>query len=110
VFGFGAILLAAFPSTDLSGSKSRPRMIVSRDNNRRKDVVVCFIASVPRTNPDIAVLEPLPGTGLRVRSVVRFVKLATLEKSLLLGRMGDACPDWLAAPKATFFGVFGFDP
>ena len=108
MFEFGTIALARFPFTDLSGGKSRPVLIVSRDNDRRADVVVCFITSVPRSGPDLAFIEASPGTGLKVRSTVRFDKLATLEKSVIAGRLGDAPADWLAAHKATFFGVFGF--
>jgi mRNA interferase MazF len=44
----------------------------------------------------------------KVRSTVRFDKLATLEKSVLTGRVGTAPADWLEAQKAIFFGVFGF--
>ena len=110
MFEFGRIALARFPFTDLSGDKSRPILIVSRDNDRRADVVVCFITSVPRTGPDLAVIDATEGTGLKVRSTVRFDKLATPEKSVITGRLGDAPTDWLAAQKATFYGVFGFDP
>jgi len=108
VFEFGTIALARFRFTDLSGNKSRPVLIVSRDNDRRVDVVVCFTTSVPRTGPDMAALDASPGTGLKVRSTVRFDKLATLEKSVIAGQIGEAPDDWLAAQKATFFGVFGF--
>jgi mRNA interferase MazF len=108
VFEFGTIALARFPFTDLSGAKSRPVLIVSRDNERCSDVVVCLITSVPRTGPDVAVIDATEGTGLKVRSTVRFDKLATLEKSLRTGRVGNAQADWLDAQKATFFGVFGF--
>jgi mRNA interferase MazF len=83
---------------------------VSRDNDRRTDVVVCFITSVPRTGPDMAVIDATPDTGLKIRSTVRFDKLATLDKSVITGRLGNAPADWLAAQKTTFFGVFGFDP
>jgi mRNA interferase MazF len=110
VFEFGTIALARFPFTDLSGDKSRPLLIVSRDNDRRADVVVCFITSVPRVGPDLAVIDTSSGTGLKVRSTVRFDKLATLEKSVITGRIGDAPADWLAAQRSTFFGVFGFGP
>lgn len=106
---FGAIALARFPFTDLSGDKRRPVLIVSRDNDRRTDVVVCFITSVPRTGADMAVIDATPGTGLKVRSTVRFDKLATLDKSVITGRLGNAPADWLTAQRATFFGVFGFD-
>jgi mRNA interferase MazF len=110
VLAFGAIALARFPFTDLSGDKRRPVLIVSRDNDRRTDVVVCFITSIPRTGPDMAVIDATPETGLKIRSTVRFDKVATLDKSVITGRLGNAPAEWLAAQKATFFGVFGFDP
>ena len=108
MFEFGTIALKRFPFTNLSGDKSRPVLIISRDNDRRADVVVCFITSIPRTGPDLAVIDATAGTGLKVRSTVRFDKLATLEKSVIAGRIGNAPADWLAAQKATFYGVFGF--
>jgi mRNA-degrading endonuclease toxin of MazEF toxin-antitoxin module len=108
VFEFGTIALARFPFTDLWGGKQRPVLIVSRDNDRRIDVVVCFITSVPRTGPDMAVIDASPETGLKVASTVRFDKLATLEKSVITGRIGIPPADWLSAQSATFFGVFGF--
>ena len=110
MLAFGAIALAEFPFTDMSGVKRRPVLVISRDNDRRRDLVVCFITSVPRSGPDMVQLDPLPGTGLKVRSTVRFDKLATLERSVFTSRLGDAPPDWLTAQKAAFFGVFGFDP
>jgi mRNA interferase MazF len=108
VFPFGSIVLTRFPFTDLSGDKRRPALVVSRDNDRRPDLVVCFITSVPRNGPDMAPLAPSPGTGLKVPSVVRFDKLATLDRSVIAGRLGAAPTDWLAAQSAVFFGVFGF--
>jgi mRNA interferase MazF len=58
----------------------------------------------------MASLPASPGTGLKVPSVVRFDKLATLDRSVIAGRLGVAPPAWLAANRAVFFGVFGFDP
>ena len=110
MFPFGTVVLCRFPFTDLSGDKRRPALVVSRDNNRRTDLVVCFITSVPRSGPDMAPIDATPGTGIKVPSVVRFDKLATLERSVFTSRLGDAPPDWLTAQKAAFFGVFGFDP
>jgi len=108
VFAFGSIVLTRFPFTDLSGDKRRPALVVSRDNQCRADLVVCFITSVPRTGPDIAPIAPSPGTGLKVPSVVRFDKLATLDPAVITGRLGDAPAIWLDLHRATFFGVFGF--
>jgi mRNA interferase MazF len=108
VFAFGSIVLTRFPFTDLSGDKRRPALVVSRDNDRRSDLIVCFITSVPRSGPDMAPLAATPGTGLKVPSVVRFDKLATLDRTVIAGKLGDAPPAWLAAQSATFFSVFGF--
>ncbi len=108
MFAFGSIVLARFPFTDLSGDKRRPALVVSLDNDRRSDLVVCFITSIPRAGPDMAPLDAVAGTGLKAASVVRFDKLATLDRSVIAGKIGDAPPDWLARQRPTFFGVFGF--
>ncbi len=109
MFAFGTIVLTRFPFTDLSGDKRRPALVVSRDNDRRPpDLVVCFITSIPRTDPDMAPLAATPGTGLKILSVVRFDKLATLDRTVITGKLGDAPADWLQLHRLTFFGVFGF--
>jgi mRNA interferase MazF len=109
MFEFGSIVLTRFPFTDLSGDKRRPALVVSRENERRSDVVVRFITSVFRSGPDTAAIPATAETGLKAPSVVRFDKVATLDKGVVTGRIGDAASDWLAAHSATFFGVFGFD-
>jgi mRNA interferase MazF len=108
MFAFGSIVLVLFPFTDLSGAKRRPALVVSRDNDRRADLVVCFITSIPRAGPDMAPLDADTETGLKVPSVVRFDKVATLDRSVIAGKIGDAPDDWLARQSETFFGVFGF--
>jgi len=108
VFAFGSIILTRFPFTDLSGDKRRPALVVSRDNHRRADLVVCFITSVPRAGPDVAAIAP--STGLKVPSVVRFDKLATFDPAVIAGKLGDTPAAWLDLHRATFFGVFGFEP
>ena len=108
MFAFGSIVLTRFPFTDLSGDKRRPALVVSRDNDRRSDLVVCFITSVPRSGADMAAIAATPGTGLKVPSVVRFDKLATLDRAVITGKLGDAPEPWLAAQRGAFFNVFAF--
>jgi mRNA interferase MazF len=108
MFAFGSIILARFPFTDLSGDKRRPALVVSRNNDQRSDLVVCFITSVPRTGSDVAPIAASTGTGLKIPSVVRFDKIATLDRAVITGKLGDAPPPWLTAQQAIFFGVFGF--
>ena len=82
--------------------------MISRDNDRRPDLVVCFVTSVQRSGPDMAAIPMTDGTGLKVTSLVRFDKLATLDRSVIAGKIGMAPTDWLQAHRAVFFGVFGF--
>ena len=88
MFAFGSIVLTRFPFTDLSGAKRRPALVVSRDNERRSDLIVCFITSTLRAGRDIASLAATPRTGLKVPSVVRFDKLATLDRAVIAGKIG----------------------
>jgi hypothetical protein len=43
-----------------SGEKRRPALMVSRDDERRPGFVVCFITSVPRCEPDVALRSQRP--------------------------------------------------
>ena len=110
MFDFGSIVFVSFPFTDLSDSKLRPALVVSRDNDRRTDLVLAFITSRSHvgTLPDSFPIIPSPSNGLKVPSVVRFDKLVTLDKRLVLGELGNAEPDWLSVAQAVFHGVFGF--
>jgi mRNA interferase MazF len=111
MFEFGSVVLARFPFTDLSTNKLRPALVVSRDNERREDVVLAFITSNPQTavNPDALRIDPTPVNGLKVPSVVRFDKIVTLEKQTIVGKLGNAEQTFLIAAKPVFFGVFGFE-
>ncbi len=109
MFTFGSIVLTRFPFTDLSGDKRRPALVVSLDNHRREDLVVCFITSVPRSGTDIAQLSATAETGLKVPSAVRFDKIATIDRSIIAGKLGAAPMDWLAEHRIKFFNVFGFE-
>ncbi len=105
---FGAIVLTDFPFTDLTAAKRRPALVISTDNDRRTDVVVAYITSVPRTEADAVPIAPTPETGLKVPSMVRFDKIATISKDIIAGRLGSADPAWMATNSSVFFGVFGF--
>jgi mRNA interferase MazF len=107
---FGTIVLTDFPFTDLSSVKRRPALVISTDNTRRLDIIVAYITSISRNQPDAAPMEPTLGNGLKVSSLVRFDKVATIDKSIIVGRLGAADPIWLKQTRNVFFAVFGFDP
>lgn len=87
----GKIVLISFPFTDLTATKLRPALILYESE---KDVVAAFISSKsknPKTT-DILIEENHPEfkhTGLKVASVIKLDKVATISKELLLGEIGE---------------------
>ena len=97
MFKQGAVVLIPFPFTDLSASKVRPAVIVSK-HNEGDDVVVAFISSQkpPRLHRfDVLIADDGHGfasTGLKTTSVIKAAKLATLDKKIILGELGALNP------------------
>ena len=83
----GDIVLIPFPFTDLSGQKNRPAVILIESPN---DVTVSFITSQLKwKETHDLVLQPTRDNGLKRESVLKLSKIATLEKDLLIGRLGS---------------------
>ena len=109
MYKFGMIVLIPFPFTDLSSSKVRPALIIS-SGNQGDDVVVCFISSGLKAK-GLEVSEGTPeflSSGLKVDPVVRFDKIATLNKKLILGELGYLSDEFLSSQKELFYQGFGF--
>lgn len=82
----GDIVLITFPFTDLSGSKLRPTVILADTN---EDVTVTFITTQLKwREPTDVLLIPAADNGLKLPSLVRTSKIATLDKTLIKGRIG----------------------
>lgn len=83
----GDIILISFPFTDLTGVKIRPAVILMETE---QDVTVAFITSQLKwqTQFDI-LLEPSSKNGLKLNSLIRLTKLATINKQLVLGELGN---------------------
>jgi mRNA interferase MazF len=83
----GSIILIPFPFTDLKGSKIRPAVILSKNE---LDLTICFITSELKwkTEFDISVL-PSDNNGLKVPSLIRASKIATIDSTLALGELGE---------------------
>lgn len=105
---FGTIVLVPFPFTDLSATKVRPALVVSKPSHVA-DVILCFISSqkIRKGIPAIR-LSADGATGLKVPSVVRLDKIATLDRRIILGELGRVPKKILHANRKTFFSVFGF--
>ena len=85
--GKGRIVLVPFPLTDLSGQKIRPALILCV--SRGEDCIVAFISSVKRKKSafDVSV-KATRANGLKVNSIIKTDKLATLQRKIVLGELG----------------------
>ncbi len=84
---FGDIVLLKFPFTDGATYKRRPALIINDFNDG--DVIVCRITSqIYKTKNDIYI-DDWEKSGLKLPSVIRVHKIATLEKDMVEIIMGQ---------------------
>ncbi len=83
----GDIVLIPFPFTDLLGSKNRPALILI---NTLEDITVNFLTTQIKWKEQYdIIIKPSPENGLKRESLLRLHKMATLNKDLALGRLGN---------------------
>jgi len=88
----GKIVLVPFPFTDLTTTKLRPALVIYESE---KDAVMAFISSkVPLELCDVDVLitknhAHLRKAGLKLDSVIKLDKIATVMKDLIVGELGE---------------------
>lgn len=92
----GTIILTPFPFTDLSKNKVRPALVVSSDKRKDSDVIIAFISSVldsiKYSVTDILLESKemyFKDTGLKATSIIRTDKLATIDKKIIPGELGN---------------------
>ncbi|NJE01703.1 type II toxin-antitoxin system PemK/MazF family toxin [Thermococcus sp. JdF3] len=91
----GKVVLVPFPFTSLKGTKLRPALVLFEGTN---DVTLVFISSrIERYNPktDVLIEQSHPEfqlTGLKVSSFIRLTKIATVQKDILPGELGEIGP------------------
>jgi mRNA interferase MazF len=84
----GKFVLIPFPFTDLSGQKVRPALVLHA--SKGEDCIVAFISStVPKKKrPFDLHIKASQQNGLKSDSVIKLDKLATLQKTIILGELG----------------------
>jgi len=91
----GKIYLAQFPFGDAPGMKLRPVLVLTGPVGPMPEVLVAYISSVipTQTIPSDLLLDPsetqFRATNLKVKSVLRLHKLATIHTSSLVRYLGD---------------------
>ena len=83
----GDIVLITFPFTDLSGSKLRPAIVLAVN---KLDLTVCFITTqIAFHEPTDVEITPTQKNGIKQSSLIRTSKIATLDKTLAKGLIGE---------------------
>jgi mRNA interferase MazF len=83
----GDIVLVTFPFTDLSGSKLRPAVIIAETI---QDLTLCFITTqIQWQEPTDLQILPTQLNGLKKLSLIRISKIATLDKTMAKGLLGQ---------------------
>ncbi len=91
----GDIMLVKFPRTNLQEGKYRPVLLISKFPGPFDDWLVCAITSQLKheiIDWDEVIFETdkdFKTSGLKVSSLVRIGKLATVEESILEGQLGQ---------------------
>lgn len=82
----GDIVLIKFPFTDLTGSKLRPAVVLFISD---LDIMVSFITTqLNRIEPTDIKLSPSFQNGIKKNSLIKLSKIATIDKTLALGKIG----------------------
>lgn len=84
----GDIVLLKFPFTDGKSFKKRPALVLYVDSDDG-DVVVCRITSKLHTTSFDFLLKNWKKQGLKLPSVVRIHKIASLERELIDMKIGQ---------------------
>lgn len=94
----GDLVFVDFPFTDLSGKKKRPALVLAFD---AVDVTLAFITTkLFQAQPPDVMLTPSAQNGLKLPSVIRTSKFATLKLTLIQGKLGELTPAEIAAVDA----------
>jgi mRNA interferase MazF len=88
---FGDIVLLKFPFTDEQTFKRRPALVIQDCNDG--DIIVCRITSKIYDSDRDIYIDSWKKSGLKLPSVIRVHKIATLEKDMvdsILGKIDES--------------------
>lgn len=90
----GTIVLTHFPFSDLSASKRRPAIVISKNNEKNTDIIVAYISSkitgqISETDYVLKTShKDFTNSGLLKDSIIKLNKLVTVDKKLFTGELG----------------------
>jgi mRNA interferase MazF len=99
------VLLAWLVFSDGQGSKRRPVLVIHDFGDA--DLLVVPITSQPARVPTDVILSDWKGAGLKLPSTIRLEKLATIEKSCVVRKLGALALADLASVRKVLTNMFG---
>jgi mRNA interferase MazF len=97
----GQIVLFRFPQTDLTESKLRPALLITKIPGKYPDWLICMITSQTKqfqSDFDDNINEKdvdFKITGLKSESIIRTTRIAVVDEKILLGKIGEISSDRL---------------
>ncbi len=107
----GEVLLVPFPFTDLSRKKRRPVLVLSEAGHHRasRDFVCCGVTSKPSNRGNSVLLDQsgMVEGGLPLKSRIKYDKVFTLEKTLVVKPFGKVSQEKLMEARKGLAEVLG---
>lgn len=108
----GDIVLIKFPFSDLESSKKRPALVLSRSELTPKVGLLTIAMITSKIEglkiPGDCIVKKWQDAGLLHESLVRLSKIATVDKELMLKKLGSLHHDDLVKIKSAFQKHFKF--
>jgi mRNA interferase MazF len=109
----GDIVLFHFPLAEQSGGKLRPALVLRKLPGKYDDWLICMIST--QLNQEIKGLDEIIGpedndfeeSGLKSISVIRVTRLAAVDKSVLVGTIGNISTSRLSRIRASLSDWIG---
>ncbi len=105
----GDIILVPFPFADAPVRKVRPAVVVGLTKDRYQDVIVCAVSSVVevKLSENEFIIKPTRVNRLRVTSVVKVDRIATLRRNTIITTLGRLSSSELGRFKSIFRKMVG---
>jgi mRNA interferase MazF len=100
----GDIVLIPFPFAELTNIKARPAVIICLTKDKYQDIIIAAISSViPAILSDNEMtISPNSHNKLKVQSVVKIDRLATLKQSDIIAPLGQLNTSEIAIFRTVF--------
>jgi PemK-like protein. len=86
----GTIVLIPFPFAELTNVKVRPAIVIANTKDKHQDLILCAISSVIPSKLGMFEMKLFPDSinQLRVPSIIRIDRIATLKRENIITTLG----------------------